>query len=90
MFAQGGSVSSLAVIYLVKWIICLKNQFCSVNCQNYWTRSSGGAHRVGLHGAECLLVGLVQVMSAVHLAPKAGLLPGGVARAKLRGDHPGH
>lgn len=35
-------------------------------------------------------MGLVQVMSAVNLALKARLLPDGVIRAELRGDHPHH
>lgn len=48
------------------------------------------AHRLGLHGVECHLVGFVQVMSAVHLALKARLLPDGVVGAELRGDHPQH
>lgn len=49
-----------------------------------------GAHRVVLHVAECHLVGLVQVVSAVHLALKAGLLPDRVLWTKLWGDHPQH
>lgn len=48
------------------------------------------AHRFGLHGAEGHLVGLVQLMSAVHLALKARLLPDGVIWAKLWRDHPQH
>lgn len=35
-------------------------------------------------------MGLVQVMSAVHLALKARLLPDRVVRAELWGDHPHH
>lgn len=35
-------------------------------------------------------MGLVQVVSAVHLALKARLLPDGVVRAELRGDHSRH
>lgn len=35
-------------------------------------------------------MGLVEVMSAVHLALKARLLPRRVVRAKLWGDHPQH
>lgn len=35
-------------------------------------------------------MGLVQVMSAVHLALKARLLPDRVVWAKLWGDHPQH
>lgn len=48
-----------------------------------------GAHRFGLHGAERHLVGLVQVVSAVHLVLKARLFPDRVVRAVLRRDHPG-
>lgn len=48
------------------------------------------AHRVGLYDAEGHLVGLVQLMSAVHLALKAWLLPDRVLWAKLWGDHPQH
>lgn len=48
------------------------------------------AHRFGLHDAEGHLVGLVQLMSAVHLALKARLLPDGVIWAKLWRDHPQH
>lgn len=35
-------------------------------------------------------MGLVEVVSAVHLALKARLLPRRVVRAKLWGDHPQH
>lgn len=48
------------------------------------------AHWFGLHGAEGHLVGLVQLVSAVHPVLKARLLPDGVVRAELRRDHPQH
>lgn len=73
---------------------------CDINvvfgCARFLTRTTIdldrpiGAHRLGLHGVECHLVGFVQVMSAVHLALKARLLPDGVVWAELRGDHPQH
>lgn len=64
-------------------------QLCQRSVQDYhWPRLSISAHRVGLHGDKRLLVGLVQVMSAVHLALKARLLPDGVFWAKLWRDHP--
>lgn len=62
-----------------------------LSVQDYhWPRSSISAHRVGLHGVECHLMGLVEVVSAVHLALKARLLPRRVVWAKLWGDHPRH
>lgn len=48
------------------------------------------AHRLALHVAQRHLVGLVQVVSAVHAAPETRLLPDGVVRAELWGDHPQH
>lgn len=48
------------------------------------------AHWFGLYDAEGHLVGLVQLMSAVHPVLKARLLPDGVVCAKLWRDHPQH
>lgn len=48
------------------------------------------AHRLALHVAQRHLVGLVQVVSAVHPALETRLLPDGVVGAKLWGDHPQH
>lgn len=48
------------------------------------------AHRFALHDAEGHLVGPVQLMSAVHLALEAWLLPDGVIWPKLWRDHPEH
>lgn len=47
-------------------------------------------HRLGFHVVEGRLVGSVQVMSAVHLALKARLLPDRVVWAELWGDHCRH
>lgn len=47
-------------------------------------------HRLGLHGVKGRLVGSVQVVTAVHLALKARLLPDRVVLAELWGDHGRH
>ena len=47
-------------------------------------------HRFSLHDSEGHLVGLVQLMSTVHLALKARLLPDGIIRTKPGRDHPQH
>lgn len=51
---------------------------------------SAAPHRLGLHGVKGRLVGSVQVMTAVHLALKARLLPDWVVQAELWGDHGRH
>lgn len=51
---------------------------------------STAPHRLGLHGVKGRLVGSVKIMSAVHLALKARLLPDWVVLAKLWGDHGRH
>lgn len=61
-----------------------------ISVQNHEDQLLSNAHRVGLHGVERHLMSLVQVMSAVHLALKARLLPDRVIWAELRGDHPQH
>lgn len=58
--------------------------------QDYEDVRQRAPYRLGLHGVEGRLVGSVQVMSAVHLALEARLLPDRVVWAEPWGDHRRH